>query len=124
LWALVEALPPNTVVPVPAGWLRDILGAGVAEPASGSSLVDLTCEDVGQLFDRSASTVRAWCAAGQFPGAYRLGREWRIPRGAIEAFQERQRQGLRCQAGAAPGSLGEWRRHLARPSEEGERGPP
>lgn len=107
LAALVEALPPEAVVPVPSAWLRELLGSTSSEPAP---LVDLTCDEVGQLLHRTAGTVRGWCAAGRFPGAYRLGREWRIPRGAITAFQERLARG----DASGIGSLGDWRAHVPR----------
>lgn len=53
---------------------------------------DLSSSEAGLALGRSDSTVRAWCRDGRLPGAYRQsGREWRIPRSAIDAFRAAQR---------------------------------
>ena len=59
------------------------------------------------------STVRGWCEAGRFPGAYKLhDREWRIPAAALETFEgqgpRRERPTGRC--GRPVASLGDSRR--------------
>lgn len=60
-----------------------------ASPApSADPLADLSAEEAGEVLGRSSSTVRAYARDGLLPGAYRQrGREWRIPRSAIRAFQ-------------------------------------
>lgn len=87
----LEKLPPSALVPV--GWLLERLSA-TERPDHGADVeIDLTAEQVATLLGKQGSTVRAWCAAGSFPGAYRLnGRQWRIPRSAIAAFQQQQRE--------------------------------
>lgn len=39
----------------------------------------LTVEQVAELVGLQPSTIRLWCAKGRFPGAFKIGREWRIP---------------------------------------------
>ena len=103
LAALVRAYPDGASVPVPKSWLLELLSS---EPVDGTRSadgpvaeieVDLDCTRVAALLGRSASTVRNWCAAGVIPGAYRLRgrREWRVPRGALITFQQRERQRAR-----------------------------
>lgn len=61
--------------------------------------VDLTCEGVGGLLGRDASVIREWCREARFPGAYKLrGKEWRIPRQALNDFQREQQKGFRLVA--------------------------
>lgn len=103
LAALVRAYPDGASVPVPKSWLLELLssepvnGARSADEPALEIEVDLDCTRVAALLGRSASTVRNWCAAGVIPGAYRLRgrREWRVPRGALITFQQRERQRAR-----------------------------
>lgn len=85
---------------------------GAAEPPPA----DLTVREVGARLGRHPSTVRAWCEAGRFPGAYRFEhREWRCPIAGVLALEEQQRSGgsrsiqtsRRREKGA---DLGAWRR--------------
>jgi excisionase family DNA binding protein len=94
LQALAEALPVGQAVPVPREWLLELLVGMPVEGAAGHApAVDLTCHQVADALGRDASTVRAWAARGEFPGAYRLnGREWRIPAESLRAWQEGQRR--------------------------------
>jgi hypothetical protein len=112
---LLRQLPPGALVPV--DWLLERLAAetGVGpETASGAEGErDRTIEQVTAELGRKASTIRSWCAAGRFPGAYRLNdREWRIPSASVVAF-------WRAQAAppspvsvppASTGDLSDWRR--------------
>jgi hypothetical protein len=93
LLRLALALPDGTVVPVPRAWLLDLLeGAEAPRPTSAPLEMDLTPEAAGAALHRSPVTIRAYCNAELFPGAYRLrGRQWRIPRAALEAFQAKER---------------------------------
>jgi hypothetical protein len=103
LAALIRAYPDGASVPVPKSWLQELLST--EPPENGRSVqaslgeieVDLDCTRVAALLGRSPSTVRNWCAAGVIPGAYRLRgrREWRVPRGALLTFQQRERQRAR-----------------------------
>jgi excisionase family DNA binding protein len=86
----LECLPRETMVPV--GWVLERLPLTESnEAAPGDVEVDFTCEEVAKLLHRKPPTVRAWCAVGRFPGAWRLnGKQWRIPRAAIREFQHQQ----------------------------------
>ena len=86
-------LPAGTVLPVS----RELVLALAADlplvrPVPASPEVD---QNVGQLavrFGRKGSTVREWCEAGLFPGAYKLrGREWRVPLAGVQAFEKQER---------------------------------
>lgn len=71
----------------------DLPGQAISQPTAS---VDLTVPEVAALFGRGVSTVRSWIAEGHLEGCYRLNRrEWRVPRSAVEAMQERQRAGDR-----------------------------
>lgn len=95
LAALVSAYPDGASVPVPKSWLQELLsGIPTREVMPAAVEVDLDCGQIAALLGRSAGTIRSWCAAGVIPGAYRLRgcREWRVPRIALTAFQQRERQ--------------------------------
>ena len=48
---------------------------------------DLTAEDVARLAGVHTATVRRLARAGRLPGAYRIGRQWRFAREAIERLR-------------------------------------
>jgi hypothetical protein len=107
LRALAEALPPGSIMSIPRDWVLELLAAGphsvVATPA------DATVEAIGAHYGRRPSTIRGWCEAGRFPGAYKLqGREWRIPRAAVESFEAAERPAGTKARGVQ--SLSDWRR--------------
>lgn len=115
LRALAEATAPGGSVLVPREWLLLVVGEGTA---AGSVEVDLTIAEVAALFNRAPSTIRGWCESKLLPGAYRnRGREWRIPRAAVRAYQEQERQrpggpasrSASSRTGAGAGSLADWR---------------
>ena len=109
LRALAEALPTGSAVPVPREALLELLEAA---EAPGISPTDPTVEEVANRYGRAPSTVRGWCDAGRFPGAYKLhDREWRIPAAAIEAFEKQERRRERPAGGRGRGarSLSDWR---------------
>lgn len=85
--AVLAELPDEASLPV--AYLRELLGFDGATAARGPVLdVDLRVEAVAAALGLAPSTIRGMCAAGRFPGAYRReGREWRIPRAAITAYQ-------------------------------------
>jgi hypothetical protein len=90
----LAAMPPGALVP--RDWLLEQLSdpppATSGSSSTPSPLVDLTIGDLGRLFGKQPSTVRAWVERGDFPGAYKLhGKEWRIPVSGVDAFQNRQR---------------------------------
>lgn len=87
----LEKLPPTALVPV--GWVLERLSVTESHDHSSDVEIDLTADEVAALLHRKGSTVRAWCNAGSFPGAYQLnGKQWRIPRAAITAFQKQQQK--------------------------------
>jgi hypothetical protein len=91
---LARSYPDGSTVPVPCGWLLELLEGG--EPSAGQPALeqDLTCKAAGAVLGRHDSTIRAMCERGEFIGAYRhRGREWRIPPAAIRAYQDVQRTG-------------------------------
>jgi hypothetical protein len=91
---------------------------GAVPEAPALPPADFTVKGLAERLDRNASTVRAWCEAGQLEGAYRFQRrEWRIPIAAVLAFEERSRrarvprEAMRpAQCGGEPADLGAWRR--------------
>ena len=112
LRALVNMLPPDAAVMLTASTLREWLDAE-GDPIENSHLsADPTAGEVAEALGRSMSTIRAKCAGGEIPGAYKLnGREWRIPREAFRAYLEAQRSGSTQRSEAAPRrSLDLWRR--------------
>lgn len=117
LRAMVAATPPGSTVNLPVDWLRVELECEGDAPRVGASLADLTVEQLAAELGRSPSTVRGWRLAGEFPNAYQLGREWRIPRSDVRAYLDRQKaprmpQDERANEGAGKGSddLSSWRR--------------
>jgi hypothetical protein len=111
LRSYAAGLPPETIVPVPAGLLVEILNGGRSE-----LVADLTVAEVSKILDRSESTVRLWCHGDQIPGAYFYrNRVYRVPRAALEAFQAaertRKRGSKRVSGDTAPADIGAWRDH-------------
>lgn len=95
--ALIRTTDPDGTVTV--RWLARLSGLEHLlppeegqEPGDPFTTPDLTVSDVAERFDKAETTVRDWCRAGRFEGAYLLnGREWRIPPAAVAAFIEAQR---------------------------------
>lgn len=61
----------------------------------------LTPEEVGKILRLSRSTISRYLKAGEFTGAIHIGRQWRIPRAAVEAMlgmerEPNERAGMRC----------------------------
>ena len=88
---LLEVLPDDALLPV--AWLRAQLDIGGTSQLAAAA--DLSAKAFAKLVERGAGQVRAWCAAGEVPGAYRLpGTKrhgaWRIPAAGVAAFRERK----------------------------------
>jgi predicted DNA-binding transcriptional regulator AlpA len=103
-------LPGDALVPV--AWIRERLGAKPSEVARDRLL---TVAEVAAHCARATSTVRAWCASGELPDAFKLnGVAWRVPESAVRKFLADQRKSSRS-AGRALGRVrpidpGEWRK--------------
>jgi excisionase family DNA binding protein len=117
---LIKHLPEDAAVTLPVSWLRSELEA---EGVNGSTaaIADLTVEALAAELGRSTSTVRGWLGAGAIPEAYKLGREWRIPRAAVRRFLDSLSNGgghaeaVNEGESAVRGHVaGAWRRHLRR----------
>lgn len=115
----VAALPPGTLVTLPREALLDVLGGGGGDGAAATRgdgppavAVDLTVTDLAQRFRRHRSTIRQWLESGRLEGYKLFGREWRVPLGAVAAFQERQREGQERSESPRRGalSLRDWRK--------------
>jgi hypothetical protein len=108
LRTLAEALPTGAAVPVPREWLLELL-AGQESAASANTTMDPTVDELAARYGRGPSTVRGWCEAGRFPGAYKLrDREWRIPPAAVASFEAAVR-GRATANHRRVQSFGDWR---------------
>jgi excisionase family DNA binding protein len=95
LRALVENAPKGTLVPVEslAEMLKNAERIPVADEQASEPAGDLTVQYIAKRLGRSSSTIRGWLAAAEIPEAYKLlGREWRVPRAALQHFLDRQRE--------------------------------
>jgi excisionase family DNA binding protein len=104
----LAALPDDALVSV--GWVRTQLDAEENEAAGREVL--LTVRQVAERYERSESTVRGWCAAGQLPGAFKLqGTVWRIPEAALTKFDDTQgrARSRRALGRRSPVDLEAWR---------------
>jgi hypothetical protein len=87
LLALLLPLPAEATLPV--GWIREQLEA--LEVAVEGEPEVYAVRDLARRWNRAPSTVRAVLEAGELPEAYRhRGREWRVPRAAVLAYEQRQ----------------------------------
>lgn len=88
--AILDSLPDNALLPV--RYIREILARTTVHDSE--PLADLDVADVAAALGRAPSTIRAWLHAGELQGGYKLrGREWRVPREALRAYLDAQRQG-------------------------------
>jgi len=89
---LAERLPVGASVVLSRDMLLEALGAPNAPALASTSPEFLTVAQLGSLLRRSPSTVRGWCEAHRFAGAFKLnGRDWKIPREALDGFLAGQR---------------------------------
>lgn len=114
---LIVSHAPGSLIP--RDWLLEQLQDVDAEHLTSDPLVDLSVEAAGEILGRSHSTIREYCRRKLLPGAYRQrGREWRIPRQAILAFQrgeaEKERpKPVRRSTRTEEIDLGAWRKEVA-----------
>ena len=89
---LAEHLPPGGSLTLTRDGLLDLAAADGGQADQPAADADFTVAELATRFHRSASTVRGWCEHGRFEGAYKLnGRDWRIPKTAVDAFLSEQR---------------------------------
>ena len=108
---IVRNMPPEGLVTLPVGWLRDLVDA----QGDSSEMRLLTLEETAELVGRSVSTVRTWLNKGQLEGFKLNGRSWRIREGAFQAFIEHQESGEpepRTIRSSSSVDLGAWRKHM------------
>ena len=88
LRTIADVLPDGAAVTLPVALIRAWLGQ--RKPADSDQPIDMTGAEVASLLDRSPQTVRTWIRQGDLD-AYKLrGREYRVTRGALEAFLAQQ----------------------------------
>ena len=115
LEAIVTNMPQGSAVTLPVDWLRQLLDAeGMSDVDDGSPGRPLQLREVAERYGRSPSTIRAWCAAGKLPGAFKMnGFDWWIPRSALrkfEADQQRDRKQEPALGRAREPDLSSWRK--------------
>ena len=96
--AALELMPQGTAITLSRETLIQLLaeeGGKRLAPTqlSNDARVDLSVRQVAELFGRSPNTVRHWLESGLLKGYKLFGREWRVTREMVQAFQEEQRQG-------------------------------
>lgn len=113
LRTLADLLPDGAAVTLPVSLIRSwLIQSGSADPHNDKA--DMTVAEVASLLSRSPQTVRTWIRQGDLD-AYKLrGREYRVTRGALEAFSghEQDRAAPRSSmhsSGGQPANLGSWR---------------
>ena len=113
---LVASHAPGSLIP--RDWLLEQL-KGVDGDA-GDPLADMTIEEAGVVLGRSLSPVREYCRRDLLPGAYRQrGREWKVPREAIRAFQRAEASDKKPPTPndrRAPAHLSSWRHKVTEDS--------
>ena len=48
----------------------------------------MTVAEVAEFFGVQPLTIREWCRNGRFPGAFKLGRSWKIKRESVYALAQ------------------------------------
>lgn len=106
---LAEALPSeDSAVTLTRGDLKALL----ASEYRGGEVTsrDMTVDEVAAEVGRARSTVRGWLLAGELEGYKLNGRDWRIPRSAVQRYIANQNS---AQGAARPVDhevdIGAWR---------------
>ena len=103
---LAECLPPGASLTLTRGGLLELAAVDGGKVEQAAPQADFTVGELALRLHRSPSTIRDWCEHGRLGGAYKLnGRDWRIPRGTVDAFLALQRR----EHQVAPVSLSAWR---------------
>lgn len=59
-----------------------------------SALADtLTAQEAAKRLNRTPRLIQNLCKRGAFPGAFQIGRDWRIPKAGVTARKRRQTGG-------------------------------
>lgn len=68
--------------------LAAVVREAVAAVPTGDALPPpaLTVAQLATRYGRKPVTIRSWVEAGRFPGAFHVGRTWRVPVAAVQAF--------------------------------------
>lgn len=92
LQGMVDVLPDEATVQLRIRDVREWLCGSAPRVDRSEGPEDYTLPVLSVMLGRAESTLRAWCAAGRFHGAYRFnGKEWRVPPASFESFVARQR---------------------------------
>jgi hypothetical protein len=88
-------------------------------------MADFADAELADAFGKHRRTIQRWCVAGKLPGAYKAGRSWRIPPGALKRAElpelgkselERELKGTVLLCGALLQELEEIRRDQRAPT--------
>lgn len=104
---LIDALPSGSASVTLTR--SDLVALRDANQGGPSVDGDLTVEETASVVGRSTSTVRGWLSQGQLSGYKLNGRDWRVPRTALQRFLNGQGKG-HVGADQTIGDLSEWRR--------------
>lgn len=86
---LLGKLPPDALLP--AGWVLEQLEGAPAD--DDDPVMDLSVEQAAEALAKAPSTIRGYCSGGLLPGAYKVGRSWRIPRASLRRYGEKSPEG-------------------------------
>ena len=53
----------------------------------------MTAQEAAERLSRTPRLIQNLCKRGAFPGAFQIGRDWRIPKSAVAARKRRQAGG-------------------------------
>ncbi len=57
-----------------------------------SAIADtLTAQEAAERLSRTPRLIQSLCGRGAFPGAFRIGRDWRIPKASVTARKRLQK---------------------------------
>ncbi len=88
LTRMIDGMPDGASITLPVevvkGWLTE----------NGSGLdYDLTVAEVGEFFNRTPATIRAWIRAGRLEAYLFRGNEYRVTHAAVGELQDQERNG-------------------------------
>ena len=84
---MIDGMPDAASISLPVECVRAWLAT-----AENELEPDMTVADVAEFFGRSPVTVRAWIRHGRLHAYQFKGRQYRVTRAALEAFQRRERE--------------------------------